>query len=166
MTQTLQLGRLEARIEDRGDGGMRVTLTGRLDDSSLLGKLAARLPPGDVTIDCGGITFVNSFGVREWTLFVRALRDRGTLTLERVTDALMTQMNAIPEFAPPVRITSFYAQYVCPACGAEPLPLVDAIAHAAELAAMRAPPIPCAECGAAMELADFPERYLGLFCPD
>ncbi|HSK01615.1 MAG TPA: hypothetical protein VK932_10260 [Kofleriaceae bacterium] len=165
MTQILQLGRLEARIEAVG-GGVRVTLAGRLDDSSLLGKLAVRLPPGDVAIDCGGITFVNSFGVREWTLLVRALRDQGTVTLERVTDALMTQMNPIPEFAPPVRITSFYAQYVCPTCGAEPLPLVDAIAHADELAAMRAPPIPCAECGAEMELADFPERYLGLFCPD
>lgn len=166
MTQILELGRLEARIEAGEGGGTRVTLAGRLDDSSLLGKLAVRLPPGDVTIDCGGIAFVNSFGVREWTLLVRALRDRGTVTLERVTDALMTQMNPIPEFAPPVRITSFSAQYVCPACGAEPLPLIDALEHAAELAAMRAPPVPCAECGAAMELADFPERYLGLFCPD
>jgi hypothetical protein len=25
--------------------------------------------------------------------------------------------------------------------------------------------MPCPECGAAMELGDFPERYLGLFCP-
>ncbi len=161
----LRLGRLEAAIEARSDGS-RVTLTGRLDDRSPLGELASRLPPGGVVIDCGGITFVNSFGMREWTLLVRALRDRGlTVTLERVTDALMTQMNPIPEFLPPVRIRSFHAQYVCPACGAEPMPLIDAIAHAAELAAMRAPPIPCAECGAAMELADFPERYLGLFCP-
>jgi hypothetical protein len=52
---------------------------------------------------------------------------------------------------------------VCPACGAEGSPLVDAIAHAAALRALIAPPVACAECGAAMELGDFPERYLSIF---
>jgi hypothetical protein len=160
MTDTLRIGRLEARID-----GARVTLAGRMDEAAPLGELAARIPPGDIVIDSGGITFVNSVGMREWVRLVRALSLRGTVTLERVADALMTQMNPIPELADHVRITSFHAPYVCPACGAEPAPLVDAIAHAAELAAMRAPPIPCAECGAAMELADFPERYLCLFSP-
>jgi len=72
-------------------------------------------------------------------------------------------MNLIPEFARTVRIVSFHAQYVCPGCGAESAPVVDAIAHAAELTAMHAPRLPCGECGVAMELADFPERYLMLF---
>ena len=62
-----------------------------------------------------------------------------------------------------MHIVSFHAQYVCPACGAEPSPLVDAAAHALALAAMRAPALPCPECGAAMELGDFPERYLSIF---
>lgn len=159
---TLRLGRLEARI-----AGSHVTLAGRMDDASPLGELVPQIPLGDVVFDCGGITFVNSYGMREWTRFVRALRDHGTTTiiLERVADALMAQMNLIPDFATRVRITSFHAQYVCPACGAEAVPLIDAVAHAAELAAMRVPSFPCGECGAAMELADFPERYLSLFCP-
>jgi hypothetical protein len=155
----LLLGRLEARIT-----GAHVALAGRLDDACPLGQLAAALPPGDVVIDCGGITFVNSFGMREWLRLVRALGGRGTVTLERVADALILQMNLIPEFAERSRVTSFHAQYVCPACGAEAVPLVDAVAHAAELAAMKMPPVPCLECGAVMEPADFPERYLSMFC--
>jgi hypothetical protein len=158
--RSIQLGRLEARVE-----GARAELAGRMDDTSPLGPLAAELPPGDVVIDCGGVVFVNSFGMREWLRLVRALTERGSVTLERVADALMTQMNLIPEFAERTRVTSFHAQYVCPSCGAEAVPLIDAVARAAELAAMRMPPIPCAECGGAMEPADFPERYLSMFCP-
>ena len=41
--------------------------------------------------------------------------------------------------------------------------MVDAVAHAAVLAPLHAPRLPCPECGAAMELGDFPERYLMLF---
>ncbi len=160
MMRTLQLGRLEARIV-----GSRVALAGRLDDASPLADLLPLVPPGDAVFDCAGITFVNSFGMREWTRFVRALSGRSRITLERVADSLMAQMNLIPDFATLVRVTSFHAQYVCPACGAEAVPLIDAVAHAAELAAMRVPAFPCNECFAEMELADFPERYLGLFCP-
>ena len=156
--RTLRLGRLEVRIT-----GARAALAGRMDDASPLTEIAAALPPGDVVIECGGVTFVNSFGTREWLRLLRALSERGTVTLERVADALMTQMNLIPEFAERARITSFHAQYLCPACGAHAAPLIDAVAHAAQLAAMRMPPVTCRECGAAMESADFPERYLCLF---
>jgi len=164
VTTSLRLGRLDAQIDVQA-AGTRVVIAGRMDDSCALGELAAKIPPGDVVIDCGGVTFVNSFGMREWVRLVRAVSDRGALTLERVADALMTQMNLITEFAERVRVVSFHAQYVCPACGADSAPLVDAIEHAAELAVLRAPAMPCPECGAAMELADFPERYLNLFCP-
>jgi hypothetical protein len=154
----MKLGRLDVTIE-----GTRLTLAGRIDDSSAIGELAAQLPPGPVTIDTAGVTFVNSIGMRELIRLVRGVRDRGPVLLERVADVLITQINMIPDLAGSVRIASFHAQYVCPACGAEAAPLVDAVAHAAELAQLRAPRLPCPECAAAMELGDFPERYLSVF---
>jgi hypothetical protein len=156
---SLRLGRLEIEI-----AGSRVTLAGRIDDASPLGELVPRIPPGAVSIDCGGVTFVNSFGMREWLRLVRALGERGPVTLERVADVLMVQMNLFAEFRDRVRIASFHAPYFCPACGAEAAPLIDAAANAGLIAARRSPPIPCGECGAQMELADFPERYLCVFC--
>lgn len=144
--------------------GSRLVLDGRIDDQAgMLTDVLTRLPAGDITIDTSGITFVNSIGMREWMRFVRALRQRGAVTLERVADVLMTQMNMIPEFAGNVRITSFHAQYVCGACGAETAPLIDAVANLELLRTMKAPSLPCPECGAQMDLADFPERYLSLF---
>ena len=151
-----------SRLDLRVDGA-RVTLAGRIDDGTSFEGLAAKLPAGGVTIDTSGITFVNSVGMREWIRLVRALREKGPVTLERVADVLMTQMNLIRELAGSVQITSFHAQYVCPSCGHESAPVVDAVAHADVLRTMKAPKLPCPECGAAMDLGDFPERYLSIF---
>jgi predicted RNA-binding Zn-ribbon protein involved in translation (DUF1610 family) len=152
-----------SRLDMRVDGA-RATLTGRIDDSTSFESLAMALPAGAV-IDTSGVTFVNSIGMREWMRLVRALREKGPVILERVADVLMTQMNLIPEFARSVEIRSFHAQYVCPACGAESAPVVDAVANAPLLKAMKAPQLPCPECGAQMALGDFPERYLTIFRP-
>ena len=151
-----------SRLDMRVDGP-RVVLSGRIDDTTSFEQLTSQLPAGGVTIDTSGVTFVNSIGMREWMRLVRALRDRGPVTLERVADVLMTQMNMFPEFATSVTIASFFAQYACPSCGAESAMLVDAVEHADALRAMRAPKLPCEECGAAMALGDYPERYLTIF---
>jgi predicted RNA-binding Zn-ribbon protein involved in translation (DUF1610 family) len=154
----MKLGRLDAEIS-----GSRLVLAGRIDDSAAaLGDLVRHLPAGDVVIHTGGVTFVNSIGMREWMRVIRALRERGKVTFEAVADVLITQMNLIPEFKG-VDIASFHAQYLCPKCGNEATPLVDVATYGAELRAMRAPKLPCPECGAAMDLGDFPERYLSLF---
>lgn len=155
----LRLGRLEVEIGDR-----RIVLAGRLDDSVAIAELIRQLPAGDVILDTDGVTFVNSVGMREWLRLLRAVRERGSaVILERVADVLITQMNMIAELAGAVEIRSFHAQYVCPACGAESAPLVDAVLHAQGLRQLRAPRLQCPECAALMELGDFPERYLTIF---
>jgi hypothetical protein len=143
--------------------GSRVTMVGRIDDSCSLGEAAALVPAGGATIDTSGVTFINSIGMREWMRFVRALRDKGPVTVERVADVLMTQLNMFSEMAASVTVTSFHAQYACAACGAESTPLIDAVANAQTLRALVAPKLPCPECGSPMDLADFPERYLTIF---
>jgi len=155
----LRLGRLDVELTPG-----RLVLSGRIDDASPLGDLAPQVPAGDVSIDTAGVTFINSIGMREWMRLVRGLKDKGVVTFERVADVLITQMNLRPEFHG-AKVTSFHAQYVCPACGAEAAPLVDAVKEADPLRRMQAPKLPCPECGKPMDLADFPERYLSLFKP-
>jgi hypothetical protein len=156
----MKLGRLDVSVV-----GSRVTLVGRIDDMSQLGEVTSQIPPEDITIDTDGVTFVNSIGMREWIRLLRSLSVvmTRTVTLERVADVLITQMNLIPSFGMNVRIASFHAQYECAKCGAEAAPVVDAIANAELLRQLKAPQLPCPECGAPMELADFPERYLTVF---
>jgi anti-anti-sigma regulatory factor/predicted RNA-binding Zn-ribbon protein involved in translation (DUF1610 family) len=157
----MKIGRLDVEL-----AGSHIALAGRIDDATTFGELLPNLPAGPVTIDTGGVTFVNSVGMREWIRLVRALRERGSqVILENVGDVLMTQMNLIPEFNGSVTITSFHAQYVCPACGHESAPVIDAVANAAALRQLQPPILPCPDCGASMELGDFPERYLTVFKP-
>ena len=160
MTTTgMRLGRLDIEI-----AGTEVTLFGRIDDASPLGEVIDKIDRGRVTIDTDGVSFVNSIGMREWIRLIRALRERGdAVVLVRVADVLMAQMNMISELREKVTITSFHAQYVCSACGAESAPLIDAVVHAASLAKLVAPKLPCPECSHPMDLADFPERYLLMF---
>lgn len=158
-----QIGRLDVHVMPRPTGGSRVVMVGRLDDVGPLSELANHLPPGEVTIDTSGVTFVNSAGMREWVRLLRALRDRGGVTLEGLADVLMVHMNVLAECKGMARIVSFHAAYACNACGYEGPQLVEAVASLDALRALRAPRLPCPECGAAAELADFPERYLSIF---
>lgn len=155
----LRLGRLDVELTPG-----RLVLAGRIDDASPLGDLAPQVPAGDLTIDTGGVTFINSTGMREWMRLVRGIKARGVVTFERVADVLITQMNLRPEFHG-ARVTSFHAQYVCPVCGAEAALLIDAVVYVEQLRRMEVPRLPCPECGQPMDLADFPERYLSLFKP-
>ena len=155
----MKLGRLDVDI-----AGGHVALRGRIDDSAQLGEIVAQVPAGAVSIDTDGVTFVNSIGMREWMRMMRALRERGTtIALTRVADVLMAQINMIPELAKSATVESFHAPYECPACGAEASPIVEVAPHAHLLRQLQAPRLPCPECGAQMELGDFPERYLSVF---
>jgi hypothetical protein len=155
---SFRIGRLDVQLD-----GARAVLAGRLDDACRLDALVRQLPAGDVVIETAGITFVNSIGMREWVRLLRALRDRGAVTLEAVSDVLMIQMNLFTEFRGNLMIVSFHASYVCPACGYEASRLVDALAHAEAIRRLQPPPLACPECRAVMELGDFPERYLTIF---
>lgn len=155
----LRLGRLDVEIN-----GGEVSLFGRIDDAAPIGELVDKIARGTVTIDTDGVSFVNSIGMREWIRLCRALRERGDkVELRRVADVLMAQLNMISEARTAVSITSFHAQYVCPSCGAESAPVIEVAEHAATLAKMVAPKLPCPECKHPMDLGDFPERYLLIF---
>ena len=154
-----RLGHLDIRVD-----GSRIALTGRIDDATSFAELLPHVPAGDVVIDARGVTYLSSVGMREWMRLIRALRERGSrVAIEQVPEIVMTQMNLMRELASSVVVTSFHAPYECPACGIESRPLVDAVAHAEALRRLEPPPVPCPECGTAMKLDDFPERYLSIF---
>ncbi|HEY4179256.1 MAG TPA: hypothetical protein VGM90_20575 [Kofleriaceae bacterium] len=155
----MQVGRLDIQIQ-----GANAWFSGRLDEAAngFPEQVAAALPAGDTQIDLAGVAFVNSIGLRDWVQLIRYLRQRGTVTLWRIPERLMAQMNLLPELHGATYIGSFHAPYICPSCGAEAEPLIDAIANGPWLRQMQAPRVPCSECGSAMELAEFPERYLSV----
>jgi hypothetical protein len=138
----------------------RLTLAGRIDDSAPLASLVDTVKAAEVVIDTGGVVFVNSIGVREWMRFLRGLAATGSrIRLENVAEVLVTQMNLIPDLRTGVTIASVQAPYECAKCGAEVSQLIDLQHHGNALRALKPPTFTCPECGGALALADYPDRY-------
>lgn len=141
-----------------GDG--QLLLSGAIDETAGLMDLLARAQGGRLVLDLGGVTFINSLGVRDW-IRMQAAATQGQLQIElrRVAEVIVHQLNMIIATRGTARVTSFFAPYACDRCGREESLLIDAVAHAAQLAQLQAPAMPCPECGEPMAFNDFPERY-------
>lgn len=138
--------------------GSEVRLRGQIDENSDLTQIAQGLR-NPVRFDLEGVDFINSLGVRAWVQMLRGLRTQGMqVSAHRCSEAMVTQMNMVWETRLPVE--SFYASYLCDACGLLTKVCVDVGEHQKILAAGRTPEFPCTRCPARMQLDDFPERYL------
>ncbi len=96
----------------------RVWLSGRIDENAELDRLSEELGRAagrSVTLDLGGLTRINSIGVRAWMDFVSG-SDR-TITLERCPPVFVEQLNAIANFAGKAQIASIRCDYECDADG-------------------------------------------------
>jgi len=135
--------------------GVRIHLTGRIDENADLEEVAAEVSIEGAVIDLGGITRINSIGVREWMDFVASLGER-KLRLERCATVFVEQLNAIANFAGGAEIVSVLTAFECEADG-------DAMNVEVEVADARAGKLPvsprCQRCGAEMVPAQENELY-------
>lgn len=136
-------------------------LAGAIDETAGLMALLGRADSQNrLVLDLGGITFINSLGVRDWIRMQAAATQQAIkIELRRVAEVIIHQFNMIIATRGTSGVTSFYAPYACDACGREETVLIDAVANAAQLQALQPPAVPCPECGAQMAFNDFPERY-------
>jgi hypothetical protein len=136
----------------RKDG--RVWLSGRIDENAELDVLSEELPRGEITLDLGGLTRINSIGVRAWMDFV--VVDKRSFKLERCPPVFVEQLNAIANFAGSSEIMSVRTAYECDVDGESRL--VDI--STADVRAKRLPLSPrCPRCGAEMIPAQEHDTY-------
>ena len=142
------------------DAGDSLVLAGAIDETSGLIDLLDHARDRRLVLDLGGVSFINSLGVRDWIRMQAAAQRAGiAVELRRVAEPLIQQLNMITATRGLARVSSFFAPYACDACGREDSLLIDAVAHAQGLARLEAPVMACAECGGEMVFNDFPERY-------
>lgn len=144
------------RIKQRS-GFTTVELYGEIDDAADFAELASQLR-GVVVLQLGEVRRLSSVGVREWIEFVNGLDRVSELVFSHCSPAIVGQLGMVTGFRGPAEIRSFYAPYLCPACGAERPRLIDVQTHRPHPS--RPPRFDCPECGGPMELDDLPERYL------
>jgi hypothetical protein len=140
----------------RREGVTVVELSGYLGEDTDLAPLRAELA-GAVELDLGGITRINSTGVRAFVTFIHDLPSVGELSFTHCSPAVVTQLNTIYNFRGRARVRSLYAPYVCEACNIEERKLLVV----RELGSPPSvPSFSCTRCGGPMEFDDLPERYL------
>jgi anti-anti-sigma regulatory factor len=138
-----------------------LTITGEIDDTTDLASFGSKLQGTNAIIDLGGVTFINSVGVREWVTLLDQLGSRGLrVTLRNVSEPMVRQMTMVMEAKGEANVESFFAPYMCPKCGDERALLIRVAEHHATLAAGTPPALPCTKCGATAEFDEFPARYL------
>lgn len=142
------------RIDETG-GVTEVAFVGELDEHADFGPLRDRLR-GAVAFRLGEIRRINSCGVREWVNFVRDLPGVSSLTFAGCSTAFVTQLNMIYNFRGKARIRSFYAPFVCDACGHDD----DVLVEVGDDGRAALPEPRCPRCGEVMQFDDLPERYL------
>ena len=121
--------RLDARVA-RGDGFVALRLEGVIDEHNRLGELFRAAPEAPVlVVDLGRIKRINSVGVRDWLLGLRALKSRfPTIVLTQCPPTVMNEVNFVRNFSDGAVIATFGVPLYCPTCGKEHTELVDAMA--------------------------------------
>ena len=133
-----------------------VTFQGPIDEDANFSQLIQELSDkANVRFDLSGLARINSCGVREWVNFIRALPSGSSLSLEKCTPAVVSQLNMISNFAGNAKVMSVKAPFVCNNCGSEEDILIEVQAnHIPELKAMA-----CKKCSGSMEFDDVEDSY-------
>ena len=136
--------------------GNRLTLTGAIVENANLVRMLVHAKDQRLILDLGGVTFINSLGIR---MQQEAAAAKISIELLRVAEPIVHQLNIMPAARGVSIVTSFFAPYVCDDCDQEHTMLLDVRMHGADLARKRAPVMKCPDCDRSMEFADPPELY-------
>jgi hypothetical protein len=147
------------KIETANAGTLRIAVVGELTENANLAALAATdANATEMILELGGVTRINSPGVREWIAFVNGLNERKIkIVLEKCSVPFVNQLNMISNFRGKGQVVSVYAPYFCSKCAREDRRLIDL---SREPRAQIAEPFPCPSCSTPMEFDDLLDAFL------
>lgn len=145
------------KTESAEGGKTRFVVNGELTENANLSALTAE-GSKDIILDLGGVSRINSPGVREWIAFVNDLAERNTqMVLEKCSVPFVNQLNMISNFRGKGAVASVYAPYFCPSCSKEERRLV---LLSSDPRAQIEAPFPCPSCGTQMDFDDLLDAFL------
>jgi len=141
-----------------------LSISGRLTEA-FKGEATGRDLRGTVAIDLGGAERITSFGVREWLSMLAAMHEVRRLYLLRCSEATVNQLSMIRKFCGSGRVVSFFAPYLCTACGEPFERSFDCELEADAIRAGRAPEAQCPHCGSSGTFDDDARSYFAFAAP-
>ena len=128
----------------------RIVFTGPINEHFLgATKDIMDYPKKEVVLDLGGVTYVNSVGVRCWLEFMREFSEERKITFDRCSPEFISQVNMIPDLAMGSEILSFFVAFFCEDCDREEKRLfLSSVGH--DALAEKVNEQVCEECGRTM----------------
>ncbi len=111
----------------KGGNECEIALVGDISEHTRLDEVVSMLlrdggPGKQITLDCGELRRLNSFGCRSWTQFLQEIgKHTKRVAIRRLTPTLVQQANMVTDFLGSAVVESYYAPYVCARCDAEHL---------------------------------------------
>ncbi len=147
----------DARSTDAGDTGLLVFLRGGFNEKTEFGWLLDQLRD-EVVFDLSGVRMINSWGAREWILFLRDLDERVRYSFVRCSPVFIKQSNMVADMLGRGAVRSFATPYTCSSCGKDN----DRILQTSSVTpAIKADPpeFRCPACGGIERFSDLPDRF-------
>ncbi len=110
-----------ATLTQEGDWH-RLTFKGSITEEAKaeLMRLATATGAGaKVLLDLAHVTFINSCGIRDWSFFLKAIREGREVAFDRVTEEIIYTMNMVLNFHSRLPVRSLFRGYACTGCGHE-----------------------------------------------
>lgn len=149
------------RMDTRRVGDVTVvSLQGEISERFHGVEVGRRLR-GEVLFDLAQVDRITSFGVREWLTMLRELYAT-RVVFARCSEPFMHQLSMIRSFAGNASIASFFAPYVCPACGTQFSALYDGVGDRAAVEHRAPVAVECPRCDAPATFDDDPALYLSV----
>lgn len=100
-----------------------------------------------VLLDMEAVTQLNSIGIRDWSLFLKALKTNREVAFDRCPDEVVRTMNMVTNFHGRLPVRSLFRAYGCDHCGHEQMELFVEGKDYARGTLPNTPAKACGECG-------------------
>lgn len=102
-----------------------VTLRGHIDEDATFNNVDLA-GSGKVVLDLGGVTAINSCGIREWVKWIRSAPSTAPIVYRKCPKVIVDQINMVSGFLPENgKVESFYVPYYNDSSGNEKMILFN-----------------------------------------
>lgn len=146
------------------EGGITcLRFQGTVDESFDGKRLAASIKANTLILDLGGIRKISSFGIREWSDFIRGVeRQIGQLIAIECTPKVVDQLNMVAHFlGGKGQVFSFYAPYRCDYCDIDRQVLFQVDRDQQAIRSMQPPEQLCETCSRPSYFDEEPGAFFG-----
>ena len=149
--------RAAPQISRSGDAAL-CAVTGMIDE--LFPGFGIPADARVAVVDLSGVTFMTSFGVRQWLRSMAAVPPSVThMYLVRCPTIIVDQLNMILNFGGPAKIISLAAPFICSSCNATSKEVVDVLTEGEAIRQGQLLPRTCKKCNGALVFDDYVESY-------